>query len=56
MPFYVPLGPRGLIFRLGTLLVGVPAAWIYWRDSRRRILRPVPLTLPVVVPGRGADH
>ena len=53
MPFYVPLGPRGLLFRLGTTLVGAFGAWIYWRASRRRALRPVPV--PVVVPGRGPE-
>jgi hypothetical protein len=36
MPFYVPLGPRGLIFRVGTCLVGVLGACVYWRASRRR--------------------
>ncbi len=35
MAFYVPLGPRGLIFRLGTLLIGVLGGVVYWRASRR---------------------
>jgi hypothetical protein len=36
MPFYVPLGPRGLIFRVGTCLIGILGAMVYWRASRRR--------------------
>jgi hypothetical protein len=34
--FYVPLGPRGLIFRLGTALIGVIGGLVYRRASRRR--------------------
>ncbi len=36
MPFYVPLGPRGLLFRVGTLLIGVFGSAVYWRASRKR--------------------
>jgi hypothetical protein len=36
MPFYVPLGPRGLFFRLGTLMTGLAGGLVYWRASRRR--------------------
>ena len=36
MAFYVKLGPRGLIFRAGTILIGVFGSWVYWRASRRR--------------------
>lgn len=43
MPFYVPVGPRGLVFRFGTLLTGALGAFAYWRASRRRgLLVPVP--------------
>ena len=36
MAFYVKLGPRGVIFRVGTILIGVLGSWVYWRASRRR--------------------
>jgi hypothetical protein len=36
MAFYVKLGPRGVIFRVGTVLIGVLGSWVYWRASRRR--------------------
>ena len=36
MPFYVPVGFRGLIFRLGTGWVGIQAFWVYRRACRRR--------------------
>lgn len=36
MAFYVPVGPRGLIFRLGTALIGVMGSITYWRACRRR--------------------
>lgn len=36
MAFYVKLGPRGIIFRAGTVLIGALGSWVYWRASRRR--------------------
>ncbi len=36
MAFYVKLGPRGFIFRAGTILIGVLGSFVYWRASRRR--------------------
>ena len=42
MPFYVKLGPRGLIFRLGTLIIGVAGALVYHRAYRRRAASPAP--------------
>ncbi len=45
MAFYVPLGPRGIIFRLGTGLIGILGGWVYWRASRRRD----PLSPPALV-------
>ena len=36
MAFYVKLGSRGIIFRAGTILIGVLGSWVYWRASRRR--------------------
>ena len=41
MPFYVRLGPRGLIFRLGTFWIGLVGSAVYRRASRRRS-RPTP--------------
>ena len=35
--FYVKLGPRGAIFRLGTRLIGLIGACVYWRASRRSV-------------------
>jgi hypothetical protein len=50
--FYVPLGPRGILFRIGTLLIGVFGGWVYWRASRRRpvIAAPVPLAFDLPEP------
>ena len=49
MAFYVKLGPRGLIFRVGTILIGVLGSWVYWRASRRRgMMEPAEL-VPVLV-------
>jgi hypothetical protein len=31
MAFYVPIGPRGVLFRVGTLLIG----WLGWAEYRR---------------------
>ncbi len=44
MAFYVPLGPRGLLMRLGSLVLGVAGGLVYWRASRRRSEIPAPLT------------
>lgn len=41
MPFYVPVGPRGFLFRIGTVLTGTMGAWVYWRASRRRAVWPI---------------
>ena len=43
MAFYVPLGPRGILFRVGTLIVGVSGGLIYWWASRRRANSPFPM-------------
>jgi hypothetical protein len=48
--FYVPLGPRGLILRVGTALIGILAILVYWRASRRRAADPRPITLPSFSP------
>ena len=36
MAFYVPLGPRGLVFRFGTVLIGWLGSAVYRRAHRRR--------------------
>lgn len=50
MAFYVPLGPRGLILRFGTMLLGVLGGFVYWRASRRRARLPLPRPQSVVTP------
>ena len=36
MAYYVPLGPRGILMRLGSLVLAVAGSLVYWRSSRRR--------------------
>jgi hypothetical protein len=38
MPFYVPVGPRGILFRIGTALTRVMGSCVYWRACRRRAM------------------
>jgi hypothetical protein len=47
VPYYVPLGPRGLLIRLGTFLLGLWGGVIYEILRRRRSLLPAhgPLSL-----------
>ena len=50
MAFYVPLGPRGLLFRLGTFVIGIWGGLVYGRACRRRGLMaasPQPLTITI---------
>ena len=50
MAFYVPLGPRGVILRIGTLLIGFMGGLVYRvAASRRGMAGPVarPLTSPL---------
>jgi hypothetical protein len=57
--FYVPLGVRGILFGIGTFLIGVMGGWVYWRASRRRgpLHTPISLTFdfaePELVPLNG---
>ena len=44
MAYYVPLGPRGILMRLGSLVLAVAGGLIYWRASRRRSDIQAPLT------------
>lgn len=46
MPFYVPVGPRGLLFRFGTILTGVLGALCCWRADRRRALATIRVADP----------
>ncbi len=46
MAFYVPLGPRGLVFRLGLMIIRVSGGLAYWRSCRRRALATIPVTSP----------
>ena len=48
MAFYVPLGPRGVVFRLGTMIISVTGAVRYWRAYRRR---PALAVEPILVTG-----
>ena len=49
MAFYVPLGPRGVLLRIGTFVIGIWGGLVYGRASRRRqgmmAIRPQPLTI-----------
>ncbi len=50
MAYYVPLGPRGLIIRLGTFVIGLWGSVVYRLACRRRDWLPPtphPVTLPV---------
>jgi hypothetical protein len=47
--FYVPLGPRGWLLRIGTFLIGVMGGIVYRIASRRRALAG-PFSQPLTVP------
>ncbi len=47
MPFYVPLGPRGLIFQFGSLATGLLGGYVYWLAARRRLKTVKPVPIPV---------
>ena len=49
MAFYVKLGPRGLVFRLGTTLIGVIGSVVYWRARRRRGILSRTSAIPILV-------
>ena len=46
MAFYVPVGPRGILFRVGMIWTGVMGSLTYWWTNRRRPVIPVPRSLP----------
>ena len=49
MAFYVPLGPRGLLFRLGTFVIGVWGGLVYRLAYQRRMII---VSHPAVFPTR----
>ncbi len=51
MAFYVPLGARGILFRIGTIVIGVWGGLVYGRASRRRgLMIPIPQPLTISIP------
>ena len=46
MPFYVPVGPRGILFQFGMIWTGVMGSLTYWWTNHRRPVIPVPRSLP----------
>lgn len=56
MPYYVPLGVRGLILRVGAYLTGIVGSFIYWRGARRRAGARRAATGVVAGPHRGVDR
>jgi hypothetical protein len=49
--FYVPLGPRGLLFRIGTFVIGICGGLVYGRACRRRDMmmpgrQPLTISIP----------
>jgi hypothetical protein len=47
--FYVPLGPRGALFRIGTLIISLTGGLSYWWACRRRPVVPLPIPEPLFV-------
>ena len=50
MAFYVPLGPRGTLLRIGTFLIGILGGLVYQLACHRRAMagpNPKPLTIPI---------
>ena len=50
MAYYVSLGSRGILLRLGTRLIGLFGGLVYWRASVRRRMTRAPLTVAVELP------
>ena len=55
MPFYVPVGPRGILFRLGMIWTGVMGSLTYWWTNHRGPVIPVPRSLPHAIPAGQAS-
>jgi len=54
MQFYVPVGPRGILFRVGTIWTGVMGSLTYWWTNRRPPHGPRPAALRECCEGSGA--
>ena len=50
MPFYVPVGPRGILFQAGTIWTGGMGSLTYWWTNHRGPVIPVPRPLPDAIP------
>ncbi len=50
MPFYVPVGPRGILFRAGMIWTGGMGSLTYWWTNHRGPVIPVPRSLPHAIP------
>ena len=50
MAYYVSLGSRGILLRIGTRVIAVLGGLVYWRASRRRRLSPTPLAAAILLP------
>ncbi len=37
MPYYVPVGARGHLLRIGSFLIVLVGSYAYWRAWRRRV-------------------
>jgi hypothetical protein len=48
--YYVPLGSRGLLLRVGTSLIDVLHGVIYWHSSQRRKMAMPLFSAEVVLP------
>jgi hypothetical protein len=51
--FYVPLGCRGILLRIGTRLIGICGGFVYWRAWHRRRLSSGSPAVAVRVPEPG---
>ena len=49
MEFYVPLGARGFLLRVGTFVIGVIGGVVYRKAARRRALFPTAPPLPLAL-------
>jgi hypothetical protein len=48
--YYVSLGSRGILLRIGTSLISIVGGLVYWRASRRRRLSPTYIPGVVILP------
>lgn len=56
MPFYVSVGPRSILFRVGMIATGLMGSLSYWWTDRHRPTIPMPQSLPkAMTDGRALD-